>query len=484
MPSVSTTYVIQCLTDGQGVAQSGNLTGSVLVTVSTPTPAITGLASAYCKDAVAVTLTGTPAGGSFTIDKHPATQLSPASLSAGPHTVRYTVTVNGCTAFTEQSVEVKALPMPTITGLASAYCKDAAAVTLTATPAGGQFTIDSQPATQLNPASLSAGPHIVRYIVTVNGCAAFTEQSVEIKALPTPAITGLASAYCKDAAAVTLTATPAGGQFTIDSQPATQLNPASLPAGPHTVRYTVTVNGCTAFTERSVQINALPTVDAGNDRSVILGFGGVTSNCTTLTATAIGGSGGGYNYSWTLPGSLNGQTVTVCPQQTTIYTVTVTDANGCSSPSDKVIVNVQDVRCGPGDKSVTICYYGVTQCVSEKVAERYLKLGARLGGCGGNPSGRVGVEEISGELPLQLSLKAYPNPVQDAVRVGVLAPTAGAATIEVLDVTGRVRQSRSKYLQEGLNEVKLGLGSLPTGIYLIRATDALGRRGVVRVSRQ
>lgn len=100
----------------------------------------------------------------------------------------------------------------------------------------------------------------------------------------------------------------------------------------------------------------------------------------------------------------------------------------------------------------------------------------------GTGNARVGVEETP--LPVSLSLKAYPNPVTDAVTVEVLSPAAGAATFEVLDLTGRPWQSRSQELTEGMNEIKIKLGTLPTGIYLIRVIDALNHQGVVRVSKQ
>ena len=130
-----------------------------------------------------------------------------------------------------------------------------------------------------------------------------------------------------------------------------------------------------------------------------------------------------------------------------------------------------------------ICYYGVTQCVNEKTAKRYLKLGATLGGCSSGSKARIGLEE-STDAPFTLALKAFPNPVQDAMTLEVLAPNAGIATFGVLDLTGRTRQSRTENLAEGLNEVEFRLGTLPTGLYLIKATDALGRKGVVKVSKK
>ncbi|WP_373511948.1 choice-of-anchor Q domain-containing protein, partial [Persicitalea sp.] len=206
-------------------------------------------------------------------------------------------------------------------------------------------------------------------------------------------------------------------------------------------------------------------------------------NCTTLTASASGGTAS-YAYVWKLGNAVIGQNASqqLCPETTTTYTVTATDAIGCVSEPKEVTVTVQDVRCGNKNQNVTICYYGVTQCVSEKIAERYLKLGATLGGCG-TGNARIGAEETT-DAPFTLSLKAFPNPVQDAMTLEVMAPNAGAATFEVLDLTGRPRQSRTENLVEGLNQVEFRLGTLPTGMYFIKAVDALGRKGAIKVSKE
>jgi hypothetical protein len=99
-----------------------------------------------------------------------------------------------------------------------------------------------------------------------------------------------------------------------------------------------------------------------------------------------------------------------------------------------------------------------------------------------NPSSlRLAIEEKWG-LPGQL--KAYPNPVRDAVTIEVLSPAAGKATFEVLDVAGQVRQMRSENLNEGMNEVDFRLGKLPSGIYIIRIMDPLNRQKAIRIIKQ
>ena len=45
-------------------------------------------------------------------------------------------------------------------------------------------------------------------------------------------------------------------------------------------------------------------------------------------------------------------------------------------------VGFTSTQCFPEDDLVPICYYGVTQMVSPKIAKRYEKLGATRGVCG------------------------------------------------------------------------------------------------------
>ena len=114
------------------------------------------------------------------------------------------------------------------------------------------------------------------------------------------------------------------------------------------------------------------------DTTVYLGY--APEACATLEVISTMGGTGTYNYLWS-----TGETSTsieVCPEETTSYTVTVTDDNGCSETATINVV-VIDVRCGnnPNNPKVEICHVGRTICVSQNAVQAHLDHGDYLGSC-------------------------------------------------------------------------------------------------------
>ncbi len=160
----------------------------------------------------------------------------------------------------------------------------------------GSTLTGTSTATAFSQSLTAAGSGSQTYTLTVtasNG-SANTTTSLTVNPLPNASFSGLASAYCADASAVTLAPTTPGGTFSGPGVSGNTFTPANAGTG-GSIAYTVTVNGCTSSTSQYVTVNPLPVADAGSDKSVILGYG---SNCTQLTATANGGSGGNYGYTW------------------------------------------------------------------------------------------------------------------------------------------------------------------------------------------
>ena len=225
-----------------------------------------------------------------------------------------------------------------------------------------------------------------------------------------------------------------------------------------------------------------PRYPAGQQSaSVPQNSGPVIFNYTNCPGGTVNWTGGGSSGSST-NGTLSFPTTTV---GTVSYSATCTQGSCTSEASTVSVTVVADNRCGNKNQNVTICYFGVTQCVSQKIADRYLKLGATLGACKTGGKGRLGAEETeASEAPFELTVLSYPNPTQGDLTVEVLSKIAGPTQMQVLDLTGRAVQQRTEELVMGVNEVKFDLTAQPTGIYLIRAVDAHDRQGVVRVSKQ
>jgi gliding motility-associated-like protein len=118
--------------------------------------------------------------------------------------------------------------------------------------------------------------------------------------------------------------------------------------------YSVTVSSgssCADSATISIIVNQLPTINAGNDSSICEG------GSITLTAT------GGIEYIWS--NGDNENTINVQPLNTTTYTVTATDNNGCSNtstitisvqqkPANLDIISTAETCPGSNDGSITI----------------------------------------------------------------------------------------------------------------------------------
>ncbi|AXE18440.1 hypothetical protein DR864_12095 [Runella rosea] len=233
-----------------------------------------------------------------------------------------------------------------------------------------------------------------------------------------------------------------------------------------------------------ITLKTPPSVDAGSCKFVYNGYG---SNCTNLTASATGVAGG-FTYSWS-PGNLSGATVQVCPTVTTTYTVTVTDANGCTS-TDEVTVEVIDVRCGNSNavEKVLVCFGGKSLCVAPTAVPALLANGATLGACGITPCGtqsnaRIGVESDEATRPTVLMMQVYPNPTAGLVTVDLRNVSKGLARIEVVDLIGRPLVQKTEQMNEGANQLSFDFKHLPDGLYLIRCRDSQNHEAVVKVNK-
>ncbi len=126
----------------------------------------------------------------------------------------------------------------------------------------------------------------------------------------------------------TLTATPvlSGGTFSWSPGGQTTASITVSPTVTTSYTCTYTLAGCTATGTGTVTVSTALPVSAGNDVTLCSG--------STVQLTASGAT----NYTWN-NGLGNGNSVLASPSTSTLYTVTGTDANGCSG-TDDVLVTV------------------------------------------------------------------------------------------------------------------------------------------------
>jgi len=390
VPGFTATYTVTG-TD----ANSCTGTDQVTVTVN-PLPVVNaGNDQAVC-EGISVTLNGSGAN-TYTWDN---SILNGASFIPAT-TLLYTVTgtdLNLCTNTDQVLVTVNALPIVNA-GVDQAVCPGVN-VTLNANGAT-VYTWDNGVS---NGVSFTPSTGTVTYTVTGTSpelCSG-TDQ-VSITVYPTPAINaGPDVAICSGNSA---TLNASGGQtYSWDNGLGSGNGFSVSPA--LTTNYTVTgtdFNGCTNTDQILVSLNALPSLNAGLDQIIC------QNESVVLSAS------GAVFYSWDNSVS---DGVSFVPISSLIYTVTGTDANGCTG-TDQVAVTVNVLPIVDAGSDLTVCQ-GQSVTLTGSGANTYTWTNGVQNGVSFVPSLGTQVYTVTGTSAQgctatnQLSVTSNPNPIISA----------------------------------------------------------------------
>lgn len=357
-PTTTTTYTVTIFDAGTGCTT----TDTVSVIVQALPTANAGSNTGICIGSS--TTLGASGGTGYSWS--PATGLSSTTIAnpiANPTTTTtYTVTVSNGSCSSTASVTVTVNPLPTVDAGAFTNICPGGSTTLNAT--GANTYVWSPGASLSNPniANPVATPSAATtYTVTgtdINGCIASDTVSVTLNGI-TVSTTASSTTLCAGTSS-NLTATGAGVGGSYTWSPATGLssstiaNPIATPSA--TTTYTVTgtaSTGCTNTSTITITVNSLPPIDAGTPLAIC------TGQTANLSATGAGAAG---SYLWTPAGSLSNPNIPnpiSSATSSTTYTVTGTDANGCSA-SDTVSVIVHSVPVASAGSNASICLGSTT----------------------------------------------------------------------------------------------------------------------------
>jgi len=369
-PTNTTTYTVT-ITNATGCTA----TDEIIVNVVSNPAANAGEDKSICAN-TSVVLEATEGGGNA-YSWSPSTGLN-NSIIANPEatpraTTTYTLLVtdaNGCTATDELTINVEAALAIT----AEAITQDCSDEPTRLQATGGQ-TYSWSPATGLDNTAIAnpiANPtNTTTYTVVVtdaNGCTASQEVTVAPKAANLSIDIGIDTLICLDES-VQLNSNN-NGDYEYTWSPAESLDDATsaspLASPRETTTYCVTItstNGCTATDCLVVEVDEFcEGEDLGEGSGAGAGNGNTINPCSI--GPAIVGCpdkymcpdgqaqlvvNGGIRWEWSPATGLDDPTSSIpiaTPTETTTYTVTGWDADGCSATDEVIVTVVTSGNCG------------------------------------------------------------------------------------------------------------------------------------------
>ncbi len=331
-PTVTTTYTV--------LVSDVSCSDDAVVTVTVNPPVTLTIAGFPPKcaggtDGQAVVI---PGGGTAPYTYSWAPVVSTMASVNGPAGT-YSVTVTdqfGCTAATS-TVVVDPSPVTGLTSTTTANCNQSdGSASATGSGGAGTYTYSWNTVPVQNTQTANNIPQGT-YIVTIkdaNGCPTTVSAIVPNAPGVIASIPSSTNVSCNGGNDGTATATGTGGvaPYLYNWIPSGGSAPvaATLTAGPYVVIVTDS-KGCTSTATVTITQPTKVVVTSTNAN--------ICPNATTTLTAAGSGGTGLITYSWS-PGGLTGNSVTVNPTVTTPYTVTATDANGCTGVTT-ITVTVQ-----------------------------------------------------------------------------------------------------------------------------------------------
>jgi len=294
-PTISGVYSYTVTTTGGSCSPQVSLSGTITVD-SLPTLTLTSAigtdGQTVCNNSnitnIIYSVSGTATGATLT-GSLPAGVTG--SFSSSTFTITGTPTVTGVYTYTITSTGGSCSPAATVNG------------TITVNPIAS-ISLSSASGTDGQTVCNNTAITDITYSVDLG-----STNAVLTGALPT----GVSGSYNSSTNVYTITGTPTvSGNYT----------------------YTVTTSGSpcgTASASGTINVNALPSVSISGN--VIGGFTICSGNNDTLTASASGGSGSGYIFTW----SDGSSTANDIETTAATYSVTVIDGNGCSNTASQAV---------------------------------------------------------------------------------------------------------------------------------------------------
>ncbi|MDX1941926.1 MAG: T9SS type A sorting domain-containing protein [Saprospiraceae bacterium] len=409
----------------------------------------------------------------------------------------YSVTVtdaNQCSATDQITISVNALPTVNA-GADQAVCQGQSA-NLFAQANGGAgsytFTWDNNLGSGQNK-TVSPNSN-TSYSVTVtdaNQCSASDQITVSVNALPI-ANAGADQAVCQGQSANLFAQANSGaGSYTFawDNNLGAGQNKTVTPNSNTTYTVTVTdANQCSASDQITINVKPTPSINFGEDQRICKGD-------SAIIKIKINGGAGFFGYNWGNNLGTGGDNRTIRPEETTAYSLTVSDSNACTAADtitvfvnpaltvDSIIImptadanNNGSIRViiGSGTPPYQFKWLQNNQIISTLENIQGLNPGnytleiTDANGCTFRSGGLVvGMTTAVNDPVLQEQIKIFPNPTSGKLYVQFDFDENKEVIIQIHDMLGKLLlQTKPKMISKQAQE--LNLSQYPSGLYLLK----------------
>ena len=432
--------------------------------------------TAYCVGATfSVTLDAGNPGATYSWNNGIGVNQTFNVPGAGTYSVVVTGT-NGCQG--SDQIVIGTHPVPVVNlGNDTAFCTGSGfSLLLNAGNPGATYDWNNGAANTQTFTVTQAGIYSLT-VTSAAGCSATDYLVVSENSLPVVNL-GNDVSYCNgNTFTLVLNAGNPGSNYNWNSGAAT--TQTYTVTGPGTYSVTVTTpQGCQASDQLTVTQHASPSVDLGNNTQFCSG----TPFSLTLDA---GNPGATYNWN---NGAATTRTFTVTHGGT--YSVTVTDANGCTANDQVVVTEIQTplIDLGPDvitlqDSYILDAGSGVgftylwqpggqtTQQITVTTPGTYIVTVTAPGGCSASDTVTVTFANASVEEYAQgTEISVYPNPASE--RLVVKSDFQGSLQLNLVSINGRSVWSQKVTTFEKQQALEIDLTPFAAGSYILRVSGA------------
>lgn len=256
-----------------------------------PSPAIAGGDKVLCTNVLGVSLTASPAGGTWSgsscVNNFQRLFIPQASC-VGQNEVIYTLTDNyGCIG-RDTVLYTVTDKLKSNAGTYTPVCATTGFVQLYGTPAGGTWFGDSVRLNKFYPSQFKVGQNLLIYRSPLS-CSEDDTTYLEVLSAP-PVTIQVPDSFCGNINSITLNATPVGGSWFGNHILNNKFNVQTAGAGKHEIAYYYySASGCLTSNSKWITVQPTPVVSAGSDITICK-----NSGLINLTATPVGGEWSGH----------------------------------------------------------------------------------------------------------------------------------------------------------------------------------------------